>query len=160
MVLFAAGQEFVPFASESLGLAGLTFLLALLILYLDRLLPVLRGRRLLGLALGILAGLIAAHIMQTFALNIGIQSRTVSLLFYLLGLLFFGSVGLLMPLQGFAAAELEGETGKGGGRPKLLDTSVIIDGRILDIAETKFVEGPFVVPNYVLREIQLISDFF
>lgn len=43
-------------------------------------------------------------------------------------------------------------------RPKILDTSVIIDGRIVDIVETGFVEGPFVVPNFVLREIQLISD--
>lgn len=45
-----------------------------------------------------------------------------------------------------------------GGRAKILDTSVIIDGRILDIAETRFIEGPLVIPNFVLREIQLISD--
>lgn len=43
-------------------------------------------------------------------------------------------------------------------KPKILDTSVIIDGRIADIVDTGFVEGPFVVPNFVLREIQLISD--
>lgn len=41
---------------------------------------------------------------------------------------------------------------------KILDTSVIIDGRILDIAQTNFMEGPFIIPNFVLREIQLISD--
>lgn len=41
---------------------------------------------------------------------------------------------------------------------KLLDTSVIIDGRIIDIFETDFVEGPLIIPVYVLNELQLISD--
>jgi len=40
----------------------------------------------------------------------------------------------------------------------LLDTSVIIDGRIADICQTKFIEGRFVVPKFVLREIQQIAD--
>jgi uncharacterized protein YacL len=43
-------------------------------------------------------------------------------------------------------------------QPKILDTSIIIDGRIIDIASAGFVENPLVVPNFVLREIQLISD--
>lgn len=41
---------------------------------------------------------------------------------------------------------------------KILDSSVIIDGRILKIAKTNFIEGSFIIPNFVLREIQLISD--
>jgi len=45
-----------------------------------------------------------------------------------------------------------------GGRPLLLDTSVIIDGRIADIAETHFVDSPLVVPRFVLRELQAIAD--
>ena len=40
----------------------------------------------------------------------------------------------------------------------LLDTSVIIDGRIADLCQTKFIEGRFVVPKFVLREIQQIAD--
>jgi uncharacterized protein YacL len=44
------------------------------------------------------------------------------------------------------------------GSEKILDSSVIIDGRILKIAKTNFIEGPFIIPNFVLREIQLISD--
>lgn len=40
----------------------------------------------------------------------------------------------------------------------ILDTSVIIDGRIVDIAETHFVEGRFVLPRFVLRELQQIAD--
>ncbi|MBI4313633.1 MAG: PIN domain nuclease [Candidatus Omnitrophica bacterium] len=40
----------------------------------------------------------------------------------------------------------------------LLDTSVIIDGRISDICQTKFVEGRFVIPRFVLKELQQIAD--
>ena len=42
--------------------------------------------------------------------------------------------------------------------PKVLDTSVIIDGRIFDICETGFVEGPLIIPNFVLDELRHISD--
>ncbi|WP_295149009.1 PIN/TRAM domain-containing protein [uncultured Peptoniphilus sp.] len=44
------------------------------------------------------------------------------------------------------------------GIPKVLDTSVIIDGRILDIAKAGFIEGPLVVPVFVLEELQHIAD--
>lgn len=43
-------------------------------------------------------------------------------------------------------------------RPKLLDTSVIIDGRILDIIKTGFIEGELIVPEFVLEELQHIAD--
>jgi len=45
-----------------------------------------------------------------------------------------------------------------GGRPLLLDTSVIIDGRIADIAATRIIDSPIVVPRFVLRELQTIAD--
>lgn len=41
---------------------------------------------------------------------------------------------------------------------KILDTSVIIDGRIADICETGFIEGTLIVPRFVLRELQFIAD--
>ncbi|WP_134022282.1 PIN/TRAM domain-containing protein [Lysinibacillus sp. YR326] len=44
------------------------------------------------------------------------------------------------------------------GSYKLLDTSVIIDGRIADISETGFIEGTLVVPQFVLTELQHIAD--
>jgi len=43
-------------------------------------------------------------------------------------------------------------------RPKLLDTNVIIDGRIADICRAGFVEGPIYVPRFVLEELQQIAD--
>jgi uncharacterized protein YacL len=42
--------------------------------------------------------------------------------------------------------------------PKILDTSVIIDGRVIDVAQTGFLEGPLVVPSFVLRELQTLAD--
>jgi uncharacterized protein YacL len=43
-------------------------------------------------------------------------------------------------------------------RYKVLDTSVIIDGRIADICETGFIEGALVIPQFVLKELQLVAD--
>ena len=44
------------------------------------------------------------------------------------------------------------------GEPKVLDTSVIIDGRIFDICQTGFVEGSLIIPNFVLEELRHIAD--
>lgn len=44
------------------------------------------------------------------------------------------------------------------GRPKILDTSVIIDGRILDLLQTGFIEGKIVIPDFVLEELRHIAD--
>jgi len=45
-----------------------------------------------------------------------------------------------------------------GPHPLLLDTSVIIDGRILDVAKTGFLPGPLLVPRFILAELQYIAD--
>ncbi len=45
-----------------------------------------------------------------------------------------------------------------GSRPLVLDTSVIIDGRIADVAETQVIDQPMVVPRFVLQELQNIAD--
>jgi len=48
---------------------------------------------------------------------------------------------------------------KSGGRSyKILDTSVIIDGRITDLCDTGFIEGTLVIPQFVLKELQFIAD--
>ncbi len=44
------------------------------------------------------------------------------------------------------------------GQPKILDTSVIIDGRIADICQTGFIEGPLIIPGFVLEELRHIAD--
>ncbi|WP_406701099.1 PIN domain-containing protein [Singulisphaera sp. Ch08] len=45
-----------------------------------------------------------------------------------------------------------------GSRPLVLDTSVVIDGRIADVAETKVIDQPLIVPRFVLQELQGIAD--
>jgi uncharacterized protein YacL len=45
-----------------------------------------------------------------------------------------------------------------GGRPLMLDTSVIIDGRIADICDTRFIDTKLIVPRFVLQELQSIAD--
>lgn len=42
--------------------------------------------------------------------------------------------------------------------PKILDTSVIIDGRIADVAEAGFIEGVMIIPKFVIKELQYIAD--
>lgn len=44
------------------------------------------------------------------------------------------------------------------GSPKVLDTSVIIDGRIADLCQTGFIEGTLIIPNFVLEELRHIAD--
>ena len=52
----------------------------------------------------------------------------------------------------------QGEELRPGACPKLLDTNVIIDGRIADICKTGFLEGPVFVPGFVLEELRIIAD--
>lgn len=61
------------------------------------------------------------------------------------------------------AVRRTGTSGKGKGKvheatPKILDTSVIIDGRIADIMKTGFIEGTIVIPEFVLVELRHIAD--
>lgn len=57
--------------------------------------------------------------------------------------------------NGFKDKKVKGFTNE---NPKVLDTSVIIDGRIFDICQTGFVEGPLVIPTFVLEELRHIAD--
>jgi len=45
-----------------------------------------------------------------------------------------------------------------GNRPLVLDTSVIIDGRIADISDTRIIDSPLIIPRFVLQELQAIAD--
>lgn len=127
---------------------------------------------LMGGALGLIIGLIiATFIGYAFARVpfIGAYVPIVaSIMFGYLGL----SVGVrkreeLASLFGFLKRDRDKEKAKERSkvaavgrcnRPKVLDTSVIIDGRIADICKTGFVEGPLVIPNFVLEELRHIAD--
>jgi uncharacterized protein YacL len=72
------------------------------------------------------------------------------------GLVVGAAKGEMLNLAAFGGL-FGGET-TGKNSFKILDTSVIIDGRIADIAETGFIEGPMVIPQFVLRELQQVAD--
>lgn len=77
--------------------------------------------------------------------------------------LFTGFVGLLVGiaksnLLDLSAFGLFGDSSKAPSSLKILDTSVLIDGRIADIAESGFLDGLLVIPQFVLHELQLVAD--
>ncbi len=72
-----------------------------------------------------------------------------------------GEDALLDPAAFFLAEEEDGLEERGAvslSQKKFLDTSVIIDGRILDIVKTGFLEGDIVIPQFVLAELRHIAD--
>jgi uncharacterized protein YacL len=112
-----------------------------------------------GLAIGlVLTGLIewvgsAVFDIETFLFHIG------GLLF-LLGLPYLGIVlGAKFGRERIAgSAANRPEHAVVASNNKILDTSVIIDGRVADLCETGFLEGTFLVPQFILHELQHIAD--
>ncbi|MBO8169291.1 MAG: PIN/TRAM domain-containing protein [Thermoanaerobacteraceae bacterium] len=122
----------------------------------------------IGGAIGLIFGLIIAMLLRSSLALIPIIGDylplLVSLLLGYLGL----SVGvkkkddLLTIFAIFPRLGKDKQLGKPvpstGSKPKILDTSVIIDGRIADICKTGFIEGVLVVPGFVLEELRHIAD--
>ncbi|MBQ1188584.1 MAG: PIN/TRAM domain-containing protein [Peptococcaceae bacterium] len=122
-------------------------------------------------AIGLIIGLIIAFLIGSALSGIPIIGSVIPVL----TCIFFGYLGLSLGIskrEGIAAFfsglgrensnrfRNKGKTRAAGycNMPKVLDTSVIIDGRIADICKTGFVEGPIVIPNFVLEELRHIAD--
>ncbi len=74
-------------------------------------------------------------------------------------LLFFPYLGMILALKIEKEPHLLEKRGAGViSNMKILDTSVIIDGRIADLCETGFLEGTFLIPQFVLHELQYVAD--
>jgi len=118
----------------------------------------------LGGAIGLVVGLlIAALIKSVFFEFIATEGRPwayvadVGYIVLSIFAAFLGArVGAKQRLS--ASAGTAGVSPGRDGMPKLIDTSVIVDGRVLEIVESGFLEGPLVLPRFVLRELQLIAD--
>jgi len=116
---------------------------------------------LFGGTIGLVVGLsIARLIGYGFS---GLENTTVRIAIFIILSCIFGYIGMV--LGSIKVEELRfpnwswfGRTSGRSGQYKILDTSVIIDGRIADIVEVGFLEGILIVPEFVLQELQRIAD--
>lgn len=117
----------------------------------------------LGLMIGLSVAALAGIAIRGIDLPIitGVAIIIISIILGYLGFrLGFNKRDELLSLfsRGGSVSKKKGTEGEVTSSKKLLDTSVIIDGRIADISETGFVEGDLVVPQFVLTELQHIAD--
>ena len=166
-----------PYLTTILGTVILFFISYLIAEYIvgflkwieDALIRVPVGDLFFG-SLGLIIGLFVAYLINLSVqeINLRIISQLVPpLLTFLLGYLGF-QVGFrrreeftnLIHLNRKDKRRLTADEQKTmtSSKPKILDTSVIIDGRIADICQTNFLEGPIVIPQFVLSELQHIAD--
>lgn len=89
-----------------------------------------------------------------FQISIVVESNN-QILYIVLGMT--GAAGLLQIVE-YLKKIRETKNSQNGAKPKILDTSIIIDGRIIEILESGFIEGELIVPKFVLEELQTLSD--
>lgn len=115
-----------------------------------------------GLIIGLIIAYFISNIFSIFPIPIiGIFLTVVSYLF-------FGYLGIAVTTKKFSDASnitdlfkkpiTKNDEETGVYNPKILDTSVIIDGRIADIVRTGFMEGPIIIPEFVLKELRHVAD--
>lgn len=141
------------------ALAG--FIFALLALSIEKIIKKAPLKVIFGGTFGLFLGLVIAQLLG-YAFS-GLQNSAIRISISVILSCVFGYMGLVLggkkveefrwPGWGFFA---KGSQKKDGG--KILDTSVIIDGRVADICETDFLEGPLVIPQFILQELQHIAD--
>jgi uncharacterized protein YacL len=161
-IISAAGYFFPPFQiSRYYGiLAG--FLLSVLFIYLETRIRKSQFKVIWSGTLGTFAGVLIGWGLGSIYQNITQEDVTTTFI-----RIFFLTV---MPYIGFLVGTRKHEwldptylssffREESTGRIyKILDTSVIIDGRISDISNTAFIEGDLVVPQFILKELQLVAD--
>ena len=116
--------------------------------------------------LGLILGLIIASLLNTVLTQI----RVIGPYLGFISIIFISYVSMLFTYRKrgeitnlFGAIGRRDKSSKitsafAAGNPKILDTSVIIDGRITDICGTGFVEGSLIIPSFVLDELRHIAD--
>lgn len=148
-----------PFRVRGLAAAGLGLLMSFVILFAE-----LRLRRattpdLLGGALGAFLGVLAALPIALVLSRTAVGEPTKSFL-ECAAVLVLGYLGLVLGWQ--KGSDLRGRLFAERLAPalslKLLDTSVLIDGRIADVCEAQFIDGVLVIPQFVLHELQMVAD--
>jgi uncharacterized protein YacL len=151
-----------PFPLGASANVGIALGLAAMVVFFERCLRQTALARVLGALIGCVIGLAIAHTIVTgmFWADNGdrrvefLHGFTLIVLPYL-GLVLGGKHGeWLEPARLMSLFRATGPL----RRYKILDTSVIIDGRVADVCETGFVDGTLVIPQFVLKELQLVAD--
>ena len=138
-------------------LVGIIF--AMLALSVEKLIKHIPLKLLAGGTIGLVIGLSVAKLIGVgFA---GLENPNVSVAIYIVLSCIFGYIGMVLGTVKIEELRVPPwpwtVRGQRGGN-NILDTSVIIDGRIADIVETGFLGGVLVVPEFVLMELQHIAD--
>jgi uncharacterized protein YacL len=154
----AQGIPWLPYLGAFLGL-----IVSIIILEVEKQIKKAPLRSSLGGVTGLVLGLLVARLLM-FPFDC---FRNDPLLHYLILVFLSGILGYLGLTLGGSKAEEIGRLAKSGLIPStfskkpsryLLDTSVIIDGRIADICETGFIEGTLLIPQFILQELHHIAD--
>ena len=164
-VVFVAVTCFLiqPFGLDALKDAGVGTALGAAIVIFEWRLRLMSLKRLIGAAIGSILGIFGAYLFALVIRNSLPAGHTQSFL-QIMVMLLMAYVGLIVGANKGDLLNLAALGGVFGGEKqskrsyKILDTSVIIDGRIADIAETGFLDGLIVIPQFVLRELQLVAD--
>jgi len=163
IVCTGAGYHFRPFGLTSQYGAIGGFLFALSVILFELRLRKASLRRLIGAAIGSIMGILGAYLISLIFTHTTIPESTRSffslaifLVMTYIGLVLGANKGDMLNLQAFGG--VFGSEKSNRHSVKLLDTSVIIDGRVADIAEALFLDGTIIIPHFVLRELQLVAD--
>jgi uncharacterized protein YacL len=164
LVLACAGYFLAPFRLQPWAGALAAALFGAGIVFFEFRLKEVSLKRLIGAAVGSVLGIFGAFLIALILDRaFPADTQTVPFLQVLI-LLWMGYVGLAVGANKGDMLNLAALGGLFGGEKspkqafKILDTSVIIDGRIADVAETGFLDGVLVIPQFVLRELQLVAD--
>ena len=161
-LITAAGYFFPPFhLSNSIG-AALAFLLGVIIIYLETRIRKSQFKIIWSSTLGTYAGVLLGWGLGSIYKTISQDVNTSSFIriFFLIIMPYIGFLVGTRKFEWLYPAHLfeffkEKTTGH---IQKILDTSVIIDGRIADLSNTAFIEGQLIVPQFILKELQLVAD--
>ncbi|MEZ4509106.1 MAG: hypothetical protein R2881_05505 [Eubacteriales bacterium] len=114
--------------------------------------------------IGIMIGMVFAFLLSLIlrTIDVPVLPEVITFLLYVICGYYGGHIGISRRAELMDGYSRRGHIIKGivagNARPKVLDTSVIIDGRIYDICKTGFLEGNIVVPAFVLKELRHIAD--
>ena len=162
-ILFGAGWWLHPLPGHPAISALVAGLVGLAIIFFEMRIRRASLKTLIGAAVGSILGIIGAYLIGSLIMRQESISHEARTLITLSLVSFMAYCGLMVGAAKGDYLELSALGGifsdKAARRDlKILDTSVIIDGRIADVAETGFLTGTLIIPQFILRELQQVAD--